>query len=258
MRLKTGDLYMKQELTPTTIDALMARYKKAIGSSTLTREEAEKLYWYFHPRFRFLKTVASGAKLLDVGANQGGLSQWRGWNEPQRNDIKMYGVDLARGNLADNYAGWESGNLDESLPKFDRVKFDAILCSHLIEHIQRPNELINWLGTRTNTAARLYLEWPNTTSLDLPKRGDLAAAGWPVMISNFHDDDTHRDLPTLEMIAQIVEDAGFLIVERGVIDAGYLTDQLIDLGRKLDDPTLTLQGFWSLTHWSTYLVAIRR
>jgi SAM-dependent methyltransferase len=243
--------------TPTAVSELMARYHAAIGTARLTRDEIERLYWYFHPRFRFFKTVMANAKLLDVGANNGGLSQWRGWSTPNRSDISMYGVDLARGSFADHYADWESGDLDDAMPDFPGVMFDAVLCSHLIEHIQHPAKLIGWMGARTNLGGRLYLEWPNITSLALPQRDELAAAGWPVMISNFHDDYTHRDLPMLRDIALLVENAGFSIVESGVIDAGNLTDQLIDLGRELADPTITLQGFWSLTHWSTYLVAVR-
>jgi SAM-dependent methyltransferase len=242
---------------PTTVDQLMARYHAAKGSARLTRDQLEYLYWFFHPRFRFFKTVASNARLLDVGANQGGLCQWRDWNAPDRSDIIMYGVDLARGEFAGNYADWESGNLDDAMPLFPGVTFDAIFCSHLIEHIRRPPELLGWMSARLKPGGRLYLEWPNATTLVLPPRGQLEAAGWPVMISNFYDDNTHHWLPPVDEIARLVECVDFTIIERGVVDAGNLTDQLIDLGRELDDPTLTLRGFWSLTHWSTYLVAVK-
>lgn len=246
---------MTQARIPKTVNALIEHLSSTEGCPLPQRDDIESLYWFFHPRFRFFKTVARNARLLDVGANQGGLAQWRGWNKPDRADISMYGVDLARGVHAGDYAEWESGNLDNAMPSFPGVSFEAIVCSHLIEHIQRPAELIRWMSNRMSPRGRLYLEWPNQTSLDLPSRDELAAAGWPVMISNFYDDDTHRRLPPEEDIVAALDAAGLAIVERGVIDMGELTDQLIAMGRQLSDPQMTLQGFWSLTHWSRYVIA---
>jgi SAM-dependent methyltransferase len=240
-----------------SVPELIARRAAAKGAARLSPNELGQLYWTFHPRFRFFKSVPANARLLDIGANNGGLSQWRKWQSPDRSDISMYGVDLSRGEFADNYAGWESQNLDEAMPRFPGVTFDAVLCSHLIEHIQRPQDLFGWLGTRTRPGARCYFEWPNLTSLSLPPRGDLAEAGWNVMISNFHDDYTHRELKSLDDVAAMMADAGFTIIERGVVDAGYLTDQLIDAGDVYGDDQLSLQGFWSATHWSTYFIALR-
>ncbi len=248
---------MNSAIVPQSAKQLMDRFEAARGSARLTREELEQVYWGFHPRFRFFKTVRNGAKLLDLGANEGGLAQWKGWCSPDRSDIEMYGVDLADGQFSELYRSWESLNLDDSMPSFPGVFFDAFLCSHLIEHIERPEELIQWMAKKSLSGARLYLEWPNQTSLDLPTRDELAQRGWPVMISNFHDDDTHIRLKSLEEISELVSNSGFQIVESGVIDAGDLTDQLIDMGSVSDDPSLTLAGFWSLTHWATYLIAER-
>jgi hypothetical protein len=118
-------------------------------------------------------------------------------------------------------------------------------------------EQLGWMAKKSLPGARLYLEWPNVTSLDLPHGAELHEGGWPVMISNFYDDNTHIRLKSLEEISQFVRDSGFDIVERGVIDAGELTDQLIDMGQQMGDPGMTLMGFWSLTQWSTYLIGER-
>jgi SAM-dependent methyltransferase len=248
---------MRSAIVPQSTDQLLARFREAKGSARLSRDELEQAYWGFHPRFRFFKTVPRNARLLDLGANSGGLAQWRGWGLPDRPDISMYGVDLASGEFSHLYAEWESLNLDDAMPSFPGVIFDSFLCSHLIEHIERPEELIGWMAKKSVPGARLYLEWPNVTSLDLPNRSELVEGGWPVMISNFHDDDTHIRLKSIEEISELVSASGFAIVESGVIDAGDLTDQLIDMGHSLDDAGMTLAGFWSLTHWATYLIAER-
>ncbi len=245
-------------LTPRTVDELIARYRAAHGAATLPFEELQRLSSYFHPRFRFLKTLARGARLLDVGAGGGGLHYIRAWGEPSREDIELYGVDLERGELADRYAAWEIVDLDSAKPDFEGVTFDAALANHVIEHVKRPDELLGWLASRMRPGGRLYLEWPNATSLDLPPRNALEAAGWSVVISNFFDDATHRELKTLEEVAAIADAAGFEVLERGVVDFGLLTDQLIDAGRVRQDSYLTLQGFWSLTRWAAYLIAERR
>jgi hypothetical protein len=169
----------------------------------------------------------------------------------------MYGVDLASGEFSHLYAGWESVNLGDAMPSFPGVIFDSFLCSHLIEHIERPEELIGSMANKSIPGARLYLEWPNVTSLSLPSRSELMQGGWPVMISNLHDDDIHIRLKSLEEISELVTSSGFEIVEGGIIDASDLTDQLIDMGHSLDDAWMTLASLWSLTHWATYLIAAR-
>lgn len=244
-------------LTPRSVEQLIGRFKDAQGATVMPRHDLEMLYWQFHPRFRFFKTVKRGARLLDIGANSGGLAHWKSWGLPDRSDIEMYGVDLDSGEFSDLYAGWESVNLDQSMPDFGSVVFDAFFCSHLIEHIQRPEALVSWMHQKSLPGARVYLEWPNLTSLDLPPRHELEEGGWPVMISNFHDDSTHIHLQSPAAISEMVTSCGFEILESGVVDAGYLTDQLIDTGHALDDQGMTLSGFWSLTRWATYIIAER-
>lgn len=227
------------------------------GRSSLPAGRLTEIYWQFHPRFRFFKTVPRDCRLLDLGAAQGNLAQWKRWLEPVRPDIEMYGVDLDVGAHNDLYAGWEVVNLDQGLPRFDGVVFDAVFTSHVIEHIKDPAAVIAWAATRTRPGGRLYIEWPNVSALTLPRRADLAAAGFDVMISNFYDDSTHLHLPRLDEISEIAAKAGFVIRESGVVDVGSLAEDMIVTGRAVGDSGLVLCGFWSLTHWSTYLIAER-
>lgn len=236
---------------------LAGRLLALTARSALPAGRLTELYWQFHPRYRFFKTVPRDSRFLDVGAAQGNLAQWKRWLEPLRPDIEMYGVDLDVGAHNDLYAGWEVVNLDHGLPHFGGVVFDAVFSSHVIEHIKDPAAVIGWAAARTRPGGRLYIEWPNVTTLTLPRRADLAAAGFDVMISNFHDDSTHIHLPRLGDICEIAAGAGFVIRESGVIDVGSLAEDMIATGRAVGDSGLVLCGFWSLAHWSTYLIAER-
>lgn len=76
-------------------------------SLNLDDSTLELLFWTMHPRYKFLKSLSINAKVLDIGANSGGMHHWCEWGHPHRSDIALYGIGLHRGDLAYRYAGWE-------------------------------------------------------------------------------------------------------------------------------------------------------
>jgi SAM-dependent methyltransferase len=213
-----------------------------------------ELFWYFHPRFRFLKSLPWAANLLDIGAGNGGLAHWRGWAKPDRSDLRLYGVDRREGEHRPLYAGWETIDLDRQLPDFPDATLNAFLAAHLIEHLSDPKRLIRWIAERAEPGSRVYLEWPNPDTLKLPTREQLLGYGIDVVISNFHDDSTHQDCPDLATVTDWLSECGFIIGARGSIDLGILGEEVF---ARASEPQLRTMGYWSMTRWCVFVEAMK-
>lgn len=220
--------------------------------------KALELYFQFHPRTAFLKTLAHGAVVLDVGAGDGSLILLRGWPEPDRSDLKMYAYSLEKGGHFDGFDGYELGDWNDRPPAFAGLTFDAIVCAHFIEHVAEPLSLVAWSAERLGSGGRLYLEWPSPYSQRLPTLAQLKAEGMNLVISNYHDDCTHRpELPDAAALSAALRRHGFRIESQGTIRLPWLEDELLAHFRDGEDPFPRQAAFWSLTRWSQYLIAER-
>jgi SAM-dependent methyltransferase len=142
-------------------------------------------------------------------------------------------------------------------PDFGGRRFDAIVCAHFIEHIARPESLVEWAARKLRPGGRIYVEWPAPVSLALPKRDALERAGVNVMISHFNDDRTHRDLPDADAIVDAMHAAGLALETRGTVRLPWLEDEIL-AHHKDDAGGFGRQAaFWSMTGWSQYLIASR-
>jgi hypothetical protein len=151
--------------------------------------------------------------------------------------VTLYGVDRSVGEYAELYVHWETINLDREMPKFPGVKFDAFFASHLLEYLGAPELLIDWLGTRAEPGARVYLEWINPISLDLPTREQLQKHHIDVITSNFIDDWEHKQAPDLARLSAWLSAAGFQLMSSGAIDLGILGEELFARGADRDSRT---------------------
>jgi SAM-dependent methyltransferase len=234
---------------------------KAWFDKPRTRSVAEgrvmELYFTFHPRTAFLKTLPPDASVADIGAGDGSLSVFKGWPVPERKDLKMYAYSIEKGRLFDEFEGYEISDWNVAPPEFDGRTFDAILSAHFIEHIADPTSFVAWAARKLNADGRIYLEWPSKASLDLPPRKDLEAAGIPMIISRFNDDSTHRQLPDGDVMVAAFEAAGFVIETRGIVRLPWLEDEMLAHFKDSDVRFPRQAAFWSRTGWSQYLV-IRR
>lgn len=225
--------------------------------AALGRDALAELHWRFHPRYLFLKSVPPGATLLDLGAGGGGLSFWRDAGQPARPDIRMFAVDRNRGEHFDRYEGTQVADLDAEPLDFAPDFFDAVIASHVFEHLADPPGILAQLHARMKPGARAYIEVPSPGSKDLPGREEFVARGWPMTISNFFDDGTHRDTFTLEELSGMGREAGFGLVAAGAIENPFLDDTLIRVGIDGGDAELVLYGFWAKTRWAQYVILER-
>ena len=221
------------------------------------RPELLALYWNYHPRYRFLKTLRSGSRLLDAGAGPGGIVLWRDWLPPRREDIRMCAVDMVRGELFDRYEDFQICDLDEEPLKYGDGAFEAVLLSHVLEHIKDEKKFFGELSRVLGKGGRIYIEVPTPASLDFPSRRAFIESGVDVSTVNFLDDSTHIRTFSLADLAGLAERSGFRPVESGVIANRYLADELLSFGIRNNDQELATYGLWLKLGFSHYIVAER-
>jgi SAM-dependent methyltransferase len=220
----------------------------------LSRSELIECYWRSHPRFLFFKGVPPEATLLDVGCGSGGLALWRDWLKPDRTDIRLFGADLEPGEHTSRYEDVWKGDLDRGPVGFGALEFDAILASHVLEHLQEPGRQVGDLAARLAPGGRLYIEVPTPASKLLPSAEEFRRKGWPMQISNFHDDATHRETFSLDELAGFASAAGLQVEQCGVITSPLLADALMWYGVSRSDEEILLYGYWAKTGWAHSMV----
>jgi 2-polyprenyl-3-methyl-5-hydroxy-6-metoxy-1,4-benzoquinol methylase len=219
-----------------------------------SRDQLIQLYWQAHPRFRFLKFMPrTGANVLDLGCGAGGLAAWKSWLAPDRSDLNFYGVDLGDNPRKALYAGFSQCNAEtESLP-WAPLMFDALMASHVLEHLNDPGRVLQRLAERLAPGAWVYLEIPSPASTTLPAAEAFRAEGWPMIISNCHDDCTHLRTYSLAELAHMAQQAGLETSTQGVIHNPLLADSMIDHALRNQDGEILLYGYWLATGWSHYV-----
>jgi SAM-dependent methyltransferase len=221
---------------------------------TVSRDQLINMYWRAHPRFRFLKFMTcANANVLDLGCGQGGLAFWKSWLDPDRRDLNFYGVDLGENPRKALYAGFCQCNAEVEEIPWAPLKFDAVMASHVLEHLADPARMLQRLAERLAPGAWVYLEVPTPYSATLPSGEAFRAEGWPMMISNFHDDPSHLTTFSLEELGQMANRAGLEVITQGVIHNPFLANMLIDYALRNQDSEMLLYGYWVATGWAQHI-----
>ena len=220
----------------------------------MTDEQLSDEYWSRHPRIRFFRSTKPAANVLDIGAGWGGLAVFRN-GRPNREDIRLYGIDFEFGELSRLYEGWRCVNLDKEMPDFGDIRFDAFLASHVVEHLEDLSLLIAYVARVSAVGAQLYFEWPSPHTMTLPRSAEFnSRTGANVAPINFFDDSSHRRTLTIDEMHAVLNLHGFRVVESGEIDLGEIALEKIARGRRLGGGWM-LPGIWSVTGWASYVIA---
>ena len=123
--------------------------------------------------------------------------------------------------------------------------FDAIILSHVIEHLRNGEDCLRRLVSKLKSGGVIYVEYPGVRSLAVPH-----ATGGGFL--HFHDDPTHVRLYSVSEVVNTLLSSGCQIVS-----AGTRRDAI----RLLLSPFLALRGLivrgslWSGRLWDLYGIA---
>jgi SAM-dependent methyltransferase len=143
--------------------------------------------------------------------------------------------------------------LNDGIP-FPADTFDAILASHVLEHVSAPTRMLAEFARVLRQGGLAYLEMPSPETKSLPTAAQYRAAGWPMTISNFYDDATHRDTPDQETLIAMAMASALRCVQAGRIAVPYLDQAMIAKAIAWKDADLLTYGYWSATRWAQFAI----
>lgn len=218
------------------------------------RDTLLESYWHSHPRFKYFKSLPKNAKLLDIGAASGGLVNWKFWGEPIRNDLKMYAIDLSKGEFFDSYEDFQIGNLEDMTFKWPDSHFDAIILAHVLEHIKNHKELLTKILKLLKPQGTLYIEIPTKKSLEYPSRKEFLSRGFEISTTNFFDDNTHFQTFEISELQAMLPPQETSTESSGTIHLPEIEKDILKYGYEHKDSELTTYGAWSILKWAEYLI----
>ncbi len=241
--------------TDRTIEVGTVQFTIKGTKGWLDREELLEQYWAAHPRFRFFKNTPFHCKLIDVGAGSGGLVHWKTWVSPQRHDIEMYAVDREMGEFFNQYAGYQICDLENEEVLFPPGSFDALMLSHILEYLENPVQLMGKLAALLKKNGTLYIETCTPDSLTLPQREAFNAEGLQVSAISASDVGGRRHSLPLRELCAMVNAAGLIVAENGIIEHKDIEDDLLSYGTRHQDMELTTYAVWSKLGIAQYVIA---
>jgi 2-polyprenyl-3-methyl-5-hydroxy-6-metoxy-1,4-benzoquinol methylase len=161
-----------------------------------------KLYWV--KRFALKKPLM----VLDVGCGNASFEVTKQWLE-----VKQYhGVDREYWHGQQNdYQGIDQFykiDLDkEGLSKIPDNFYDAIIFSHVIEHLWKGHEILAQLSKKLNKGGVIYVETPSEKTVNFPSADGFL---------NFKDDPTHTRPYLFTEIAETLTANGVKVHRKGV------------------------------------------
>jgi SAM-dependent methyltransferase len=242
-------------------DALFDHIRSWLTQDTSISTELGALDQAFNfalPRTLFLKSLPSGAQVMDVGAGDGSLVNYKSWPMFGRPDLKLHALSLDKGEHFDSYDSYEIKNFETEDDVFPGLTFDAMVCCHFIEHMHDPQCTIEFFARRIRKGGRLYLEWPHPITKTFPPNRKLIELGFPLSTLNFFDDGTHIEAWEGNVILSMLRDCGFAIETAGRVYLPWIGEQMKNHGLANNDVVRTTIGTWAALGWPQYVIASRR
>ena len=169
--------------------------------------------WFELPhRFHALRHILSqpGTRVLDVRCGNHSPSLTKRYYP----HCRYTGLDRERWNRdqSDDQAADEFYTIDLEKPheliRLPNDHYDVIFCSHVLEHVSQPQQVLEKLVPKLRPGGAIYVEVPSSRSLRLPR---ARHGRWVHGCLNFHDDPTHKVLVPIRDIIDTLTRAGLKI-----------------------------------------------
>lgn len=139
----------------------------------------------FDSRRTFIRSLPESTRVLDLGCGYG-------QNGIAVNAIhaaaEVHGVDIVRHPDLPGFYSFKTVDLDDGALPFPDNYFDAVLFTHVIEHLRSTLDLGREINRVMRKGARIYVEAPNWTTVFAPSFGFHREQHTPF---NFYDDRSH-------------------------------------------------------------------
>lgn len=150
-------------------------------------------------------------KLLDVGCGPHSVKLFKSIFPK----IEYYGIDFNNSKISDSlknemHTYYEINLNDLDLEVIPDNYFDCLVCSHVIEHLNKSMDLIDILKKKVKKGGFIFIEFPGLKSTKLiPTKRLPFVRG----TSNFYDDITHVNIYNRDEIAKKFTNDGFKIIK---------------------------------------------
>jgi 2-polyprenyl-3-methyl-5-hydroxy-6-metoxy-1,4-benzoquinol methylase len=146
-------------------------------------------------------------KVIDYGTNDGHVASLLLSNP----NIDLYVADIQNNLPKSSSLNKSFIPIDIGTSKIDvkELFFDCATCIHVLEHVYRPQQVVEELHRVLKKGGRLYIETPNIRSIFFPTLSKN-------MTWNFFDDPTHIRPYTTASLSIMCKEAGFKVIKCGI------------------------------------------
>jgi ubiquinone/menaquinone biosynthesis C-methylase UbiE len=204
-------------------------------------------------RRSFFRSLTAPGRILDLGCGSGA-------NSKELHDVwplaELHGIDLQQDVLLPDYVHFARVDLDGEMLPYPDGYFDAIVFSHVVEHLKNPLTVAAEINRVMRPGAELYMEAPNWTSALVPSFGFHREQKNP---TNFYDDPTHlRPWTKQALFGYAADNCALKVSKVGTVCNWWRLPFDIPLlfvalatGRR----DYMINAIWNMTGWAIYVRA---
>ena len=199
---------------------------------------------------RFFLSFKKDFKILELGC---GIGRNAMFIKKYFNKVEYHGIDILPEEKVDSFINFRNVNLEESELPYEANYFDAIIFTHVLEHLNNPLSLGNEINRILKKGGRIYVEAPNWSSILVPSFGFHREQHNPF---NFYDDPTHIKPWTKHGIYEFLSENCKLKVQKVGIVRNWIRIPLdlfiIIFGFISGNRKRIISSFWNIYGWCVF------